>query len=36
MKTMNEITADMDGTIKKIFVKNGDPVEFGEQLVLIE
>ena len=29
MKTMNEITADMDGTIKKIFVKNGDPVEFG-------
>ncbi len=36
MKTMNEITADKDGTIKKIYVKNGDPVEFGEQLVLIE
>ena len=36
MKTMNEITADMDGIVKKIFVKNGDPVEFGEQLVLIE
>ena len=36
MKTMNEITADKDGIVKKIFVKNGDPVEFGEQLVLIE
>ena len=36
MKTMNEITADRNGTIKKIFVKNEAPVEFGEPLVLIE
>ena len=36
MKTMNEITADKDGKIKKIFVKNGTPVEFGEPLILIE
>ena len=36
MKTMNEITADKEGVIKKIFIKNGSPVEFGEPLVLIE
>ena len=36
MKTMNEITADRNGIIKKIFVKNETPVEFGEPLVLIE
>jgi len=36
MKTMNEITADKDGKIKKIFIKNETPVEFGEPLVLIE
>ncbi len=36
MKTMNEITADRNGIIKKIFVKNEAPVEFGEPLVLIE
>ena len=36
MKTMNEITADRNGVVKKIFVKNEAPVEFGEPLVLIE
>ena len=36
MKTMNEIKADKDGTIKKIFIKNETPVEFGEPLILIE
>ena len=36
MKTMNEITAQKSGTIKKIFVKDANPVEFGEPLVLIE
>tara|TARA_B100001057_G_scaffold292163_1_gene292240 strand:- start:479 stop:910 length:432 start_codon:yes stop_codon:yes gene_type:complete len=36
MKTMNEITADRNGIIKKIFIKNETPVEFGEPLVLIE
>ena len=36
MKTMNEITADRNGTIKKIFITNEAPVEFGEPLVLIE
>tara|TARA_B100000963_G_scaffold343734_1_gene345865 strand:- start:221 stop:655 length:435 start_codon:yes stop_codon:yes gene_type:complete len=36
MKTMNEIVADRNGTVKKIYVKNETPVEFGEPLVLIE
>lgn len=36
MKTMNEITADKNGVIKKIFVKNESPVEFGEPLFLID
>ncbi len=36
MKTMNEIVADRNGTVKRIFIKNESPVEFGEPLVLIE
>ncbi|MEC8265525.1 MAG: biotin/lipoyl-containing protein [Pseudomonadota bacterium] len=36
MKTMNEITADKNGIIRKIFVKNESPVEFGEPLFLID
>ena len=36
MKTMNEIVADRNGVVKKIFIKNEAPVEFGEPLVLIE
>ena len=36
MKTMNEITAHKSGEVRKIFVENQSPVEFGEPLVLIE
>ena len=36
MKTMNEITAHKNGKIKKILVKNSEPIEFGEPLILIE
>ena len=36
MKTMNEITTHKAGKIKKIFVENQSPVEFGEPLILIE
>lgn len=36
MKTMNEITSQKNGIIKKIFVRDATPVEFGEPLVLIE
>ena len=36
MKTMNEIVADRNGTVKKIYVKNETQFEFKEPLVLIE
>ncbi len=36
MKLMNEIESDTDGTISKILVENGQPVEYGEPLFLIE
>ena len=35
MKLMNEIEADLGGTIVEIFPKNGQPVEFGEKLFAI-
>ena len=36
MKIMNEIEADQDGTITKILVDNGQPVEYGQPLFVIE
>ncbi|HYR26385.1 MAG TPA: acetyl-CoA carboxylase biotin carboxyl carrier protein [Aquabacterium sp.] len=36
MKIMNEIEADKDGVISKILVDNGQPVEFGQPLFIIE
>lgn len=36
MKLMNEIESDTDGIISKILVENGQPVEYGEALFLIE
>jgi acetyl-CoA carboxylase biotin carboxyl carrier protein len=36
MKVMNPITAPTDGKIAQIMVQNGQPVEFGEVLVVIE
>ncbi len=36
MKVMNPIKADRAGTITQILVENGQPVEFGEVLVVIE
>lgn len=36
MKTMNHIPAQKAGTVKAIFVENGQPVEFGEPLLIIE
>ncbi|ALN73360.1 MULTISPECIES: acetyl-CoA carboxylase biotin carboxyl carrier protein [unclassified Aureimonas] len=35
MKTMNQIPAPRSGTIKRICVDNGQPVEYGEALVVI-
>jgi acetyl-CoA carboxylase biotin carboxyl carrier protein len=36
MKLMNEIEADQDGVIKAILVENGQPVEYGEPLIVTE
>jgi acetyl-CoA carboxylase biotin carboxyl carrier protein len=36
MKLMNEIESDQSGVVKAILVENGQPVEFGQPLVVIE
>ena len=36
MKTMNHIPSTFDGTVKKICVDDGEPVEFGQDLIIIE
>lgn len=36
MKTMNHIPSTSDGIIKEILVKDGQPVEFGQTIVILE
>ncbi len=36
MKLMNEIEADFDGVVKEICVKNGEAVEYGQNLFMIQ
>lgn len=36
MKIFNEIKAEQTGTVAKILVQNGDPVEFGQPLILVK
>lgn len=36
MKLMNEIESDVSGVVKRILVENGQPVEFGQPLFIIE
>jgi acetyl-CoA carboxylase biotin carboxyl carrier protein len=36
MKMMNQIESDKEGRITAILVKNGEPVEFGQPLFVIE
>ncbi len=36
MKVMNEITSEVSGKVKKILVENGQPVEYDQELFLIE
>ena len=36
MKTMNQIPAPCDGVIKSISVEDGQPVEYGETLILLD
>jgi acetyl-CoA carboxylase biotin carboxyl carrier protein len=36
MKVMNEVKAEMNGTIRKVLVENGQAVEYGQPIFLIE
>mgnify|MGYP006270059197 FL=1 len=36
MKTMNHVPSTADGEVKKILVEDGQPVEFGQSLVLLK
>ena len=36
MKTMNHIPAPKAGTVTQVLIENGQPVEFGEPLVVVE
>ena len=36
MKTMNHVPSTADGEVKKILIENGQPVEFGQTLVLLK
>jgi acetyl-CoA carboxylase biotin carboxyl carrier protein len=36
MKMMNQIESDKSGRVTSVLVKNGDPVEFGQPLFIIE
>ncbi|MDO6459967.1 acetyl-CoA carboxylase biotin carboxyl carrier protein [Granulosicoccaceae sp. 1_MG-2023] len=35
MKILNQIEAEVSGTVKAVLVENGQPVEFGEPLIVI-
>lgn len=36
MKLLNEVEADQDGVVKEFAVENGQPVEFGQPLVILK
>ena len=36
MKTMNHVPSSKDGVVKKVCVEDGEPVEFGQKLVVLE
>ena len=36
MKTMNHVPSTADGEVKKILVSDGQPVEFGQTLILLK
>jgi len=36
MKTMNHIPSTENGTVSKIFVKDGEPIEFGQPLISVK
>ena len=36
MKTMNHVPSTKDGVVKKILVEDGQPVEYGQTLIILE
>jgi acetyl-CoA carboxylase biotin carboxyl carrier protein len=36
MKILNQIEADVDGVVADVLVENGQPVEFGQPLFVID
>ena len=36
MKTMNHVPSTLEGTVSKILVKDGEPVEFGQPLISVK
>ena len=36
MKTMNHVPSNVDGEVKKILIKDGEPVEFGQKLIIVD
>jgi acetyl-CoA carboxylase biotin carboxyl carrier protein len=36
MKTMNHVASTADGTIKKVCVEDGQPVEYGQTIIIVE
>ena len=36
MKTMNHVPSTQDGTVSKILIKDGEPVEFGQPLISVK
>ena len=36
MKTMNHVPSTLDGTVSKILIKDGEPVEFGQPLISVK
>ena len=36
MKTMNHVPSTENGTVSKIFIKDGEPVEFGQTLISVK
>ena len=36
MKTMNHVPSSLDGVVKEVCVEDGQPVEFGQKLVILE
>ena len=36
MKTMNHIPSTLDGVVKKICLEDGQPVEYNQNLIILE